>query len=144
MSRLGTFGLGTAFGLLLATAWNLWGAGPRPSKSPPIQDVLHANQAALELDAATLEQSWALANAAKDELDGYHASIREERQRLEQMLERTSVDPVDMADQITKLGALETRLRTRELETMLKIRDLLTPEQVQALRGVYVAPPPSR
>ena len=142
MNRLHTLLLGISLGLLLATAWNLVGSGPKDRRSPPIQDLLHHHQHALELDSPTLEQSWALADAAKAELDGYHASIRTERRALEQMLEQDDVDLQAMSDQLARIGELETRLRTREIETMLKIRALLTPEQVQALRGMQTAPPP--
>ena len=136
MSRLGTVLLGVSLGLLLAAAWNLASSTPDRRRGPPIQDLLHANQSALALDAATLEQSWAIADAAKDELDGYHASIREERRELERLLETTSVDPEVMSAQVARIGELQTRLRTREIETMLQIRALLTPEQVQALRSM--------
>jgi len=136
MSRGGTFLLGLALGLLLATAYHLLAAGTSRRGSPPIQDLLQAHQDALQLDAATLEQSWAIADAAKPELDGYHASLRDEREALRGLLEQASVDPVAMAGQVARIGELETRLRTRELETMLAIRALLAPDQVQALRDL--------
>ena len=129
--------------LLVATAWNL--AGPRPpgQRAAPIQDLLQYNRDELGLDAQTLEQAWAIADDAKADLDGFHQQIREERGRLEALLDQTSVDPAEMSAHVAQIGRLETQLRTRELDTMLLIRALLTSDQVDALRGLRAGPPPT-
>jgi Spy/CpxP family protein refolding chaperone len=136
MNRAVLFAFGTSFGLLVATLWNVSGFQRPAHRGAPIQDVLEDHRAALELDEATLEASWAIADGAKEELDAYHEQIREERAGLEDVLQRRTVDPRDVEARVARIGELETRLRTRELQTMLQIRALLTPTQVDALRAM--------
>ncbi|KIG16476.1 hypothetical protein DB30_04389 [Enhygromyxa salina] len=146
MSRVAPFAAGLALGLGIALGVSALRQPETPParSAAPIQDVLEHHADALGLDRATIEEAWALANAARAELDGYRATIRAEREELNQILDAAKVDRARMAAVVAEISAAESELRIRELEVMLEIRALLTPEQIEELEKLGPPPPPSR
>lgn len=146
MSRLAPFAIGLALGLGIAV-----GIGalrrpepPRDRHRIPIQDVLDYHADALGLDQATLDEVWAIVNGAREELDGYRASVRAHREELARILDADRIDRAGMAAAVASIGERESRLRIRELEVMLEIRALLTRDQIDALEQLGAPPPPRR
>lgn len=146
MSRLAPFAVGLALGLGLASAISALrrADSPRELHRAPIQDVLDHHAEALGLGQATLDKIWALANGAREELNGYRAAIRADKKKLKQVLDADRVDRTRMAAVVESISKHESRLRTRELEVMLEIRALLTREQIDALQKLHAPPPPRR
>ncbi|PRP90968.1 periplasmic protein [Enhygromyxa salina] len=146
MSRVAPFAVGLALGLGIALAVSAIREpdAPPARSGAPIQDVLEYHADALGLDRATNDEAWALANAARDELDGYRATIRAEREQLNQILDAAEVDRARMEAVVGKISAAERELRIREIEVMLEIRALLTPEQIDVLEKLGPPPPPAR
>ncbi|MEM9692420.1 MAG: periplasmic heavy metal sensor [Myxococcota bacterium] len=137
-------GLAVGLGVALVIGFMRRPLKPPPGQGAPIQDVLRHHADGLRLDRSTLDQAWAIANGAREELDGYRASIRQAKEELERILDADEVDRERMRSVIAKIGTMESELRTRELEVMLQIRALLTPEQVEALKTLAPPPPPRR
>lgn len=144
MSRLLWLSLGLVLGLGAATfatglASHGWlsappedeGADERRRAGPgmPIQDFITHHRAALGVEASTFEQVWQIADAAKDELDGYRADEGIERAALAKVLQNDAVDTDAVERHVTQMGALQTKRRLRELQVMLSIRALLSVEQ---------------
>lgn len=146
MSRLAPLAAGLALGLGIAIAVSAL-RRPEPLRERhrvPIQDVLDHQAEALGLDQATLDEVWALANGAREELDGYRAAIRADKEELMHIVDAHQVDRMRMAATVSRISERESQLRTRELEVMLEIRALLTREQIEALKKLGAAPPPPR
>ncbi len=146
MSRLAPFAAGLALGLAIALIVNVMrGPGPRPPpKRAPIQDAVAHHAQTLGIDRPTLDEIWGIANGARVELDAHRAVVREHKDELGKILDATEVDRKRMAAAVEKVSAAESKLRTRELEVMLEIRALLSPEQIETLKKLDPPPPPRR
>ncbi len=134
--RRASFAVGFALGLAVA-----WVAptlcGPRRGRvlgSAPIQDRLAHHAEALQLDEQTIREAQVIADNARDELDAYRADVRRERSVLNRILAAREVDEERMREAVKMISVAEAKLRASELEAMLKIRRLLTAEQVDKLK----------
>jgi Spy/CpxP family protein refolding chaperone len=95
--------------------------------------VLTRHAERLELDVATLEKIQALARADESSREALRKSLREERQAMRRLLSAERPDEGAVMQRAEAAGTLETEAHKQRLRTMLQIRALLTPEQLEAL-----------
>jgi Spy/CpxP family protein refolding chaperone len=92
----------------------------------------HAEE--LGLDEAKLAEIRAILDASRAQADGIHDEHRAARKAMHDLLDQDEPDRAAVMKQAEVLGEIEVRKHKHRLETMLKIREMLTPEQRAQLR----------
>jgi Spy/CpxP family protein refolding chaperone len=113
------------------------GSGRRHHGPPPIDRILEKHADALGLDDATLAQVREIAARAHTEDAPFHEALRAERETLHALLRQDAPDLDAVLKQADAVGAAETALHKRRLETLLAVRAVLTPEQRQGLVKIF-------
>jgi Spy/CpxP family protein refolding chaperone len=109
----------------LARPFGPMGGGPPP---PPDAFVdLHADE--LGLDDATRQAIRDILATSHEEGRALNQQVREERQKLHTLLDAEPVDRDAVMAQVDLVGQLETQAEKHRIESMLAIREKLTPEQ---------------
>ena len=93
-------------------------------------------------DASTREAVEALAEERRPEADRLAGEASEARRALRALLDAGEVSRDEALAQAQEVGRLETASRVYKLDTMLQIRELLTPEQratLESLRNARTA-----
>ncbi|MBW2315539.1 MAG: periplasmic heavy metal sensor [Deltaproteobacteria bacterium] len=103
------------------------GAGPPPGAMLDF----HADE--LGLDEDTRETIREIVEESHTEGRALHGEVREAREALHRELKAEPVDHDAVMALVERAGALETEMEKHRIETMLEIRDQLSPEQRTAL-----------
>jgi Spy/CpxP family protein refolding chaperone len=129
-------------------------AAPRmpdgPHRPPPPHEIIRAHADELGIDPATVKAIIQLAEAARPELQQRHKALDAARERLDELMDAPGSDRSAILEQVQAVGEAHNALKSREMEVMLGIRDLLTPDQWSAFRelmpppGPPAGPPPGR
>ena len=131
---VGTICLGLAL-LASSLAWSRGPEGPRQKRGGPMHDVIliekHAER--LRLDDKTLEQIRGIVAASKERSSGLYAQMRETHKTMRELLSAATPDEKAVMEQAEKIGAIRNDLAKHHLSVLLRIRPLLTTEQVQEL-----------
>lgn len=90
----------------------------------------------LDLDAETEAAVQRVIDETRDEGRALHDRVREAQDKLHDLLSGDAVDEKEVMAQAEVVGAVETEARMHRLQTMLRIRELLTPEQRTKLMGL--------
>jgi hypothetical protein len=90
----------------------------------------------LDLDAETEAAVQGVIDETRDEGRVLRDRVREAQDKLHGLLTGDAVDEAEVMAQAEVVSALETQARMHRLQTMLRIRALLTPEQRTKLTGV--------
>jgi Spy/CpxP family protein refolding chaperone len=113
------------------------GSGRRHHAPPPIDRILEKHAGELGLDEATLDQVRAIAARAHTEDAPFHETLRDAREALHELLRQDAPDLDAILAQADAVGAAETALHKRRLQTLLAVRAVLTPEQRQGLVKIF-------
>ena len=105
--------------------------GKGAKKNPLEMIERHADK--LGIDDATLEAIWEIADAGRPEGRQLRRSLRQLRKELREMLRSDAPDRVAVMAQVEAIGEVEVSLRKHDLNILMDIHTLLTPEQRQAL-----------
>jgi Spy/CpxP family protein refolding chaperone len=103
--------------------------GPRPSPAERI--ARYAEE--LGLDAETQAELAKIAEESKAEDEALRAEKRAAHQRMRELLSAPELDHDAVRAQADVLDALRARAHRNRLDAMLRVHELLTPEQRQAL-----------
>jgi len=111
------------------------GHGPGGGKHgpPPLDRVLEKHAEELGIDDETLDAIAELVEATRPELDKKHDEIRDLRKGFHELLGADEPDRELVLQQIETIGEAEIELHKLEIEMLLDIRSMLTPEQRAAL-----------
>lgn len=109
-------------------------AEARPRHSPADDVARHAEQ--LGLDAETQAALEAIVAESKAEGGALHQEMHAARERMRELLTAPEIDQDAVRAQADALDALHARAHRNRLETVLRIHELLTPAQRQALVGI--------
>ena len=125
--------LAAAFALASALAAPAADAGGRhgPRPSPAERIARYAEE--LGLDAETQAELAKIAEESKAEDEALRAEKRAAHQRMRELLSAPELDRDAIRAQADVLDALHVRAHRNRLDAMLRVHDLLTPEQRQAL-----------
>lgn len=102
-------------------------------RGPSFSRMIERNADELGIDAATLERIQAIEARQADQTKALRTSLRKEREALHALLEQDRPDQSLVLNQADVLGELRTSMQKQQLTTLLEIRAVLTPEQIQAL-----------
>jgi len=122
--------LGFAIALALATALAP-PAEARPRRSPAEHVARHAEQ--IGLDAEAQAALAAIVEESEGQDRALHAEMRAARERMHELLAAPALDRAAVLAQAAALDALHAKAQRNRLETVLRIHELLTPAQRQAL-----------
>jgi Spy/CpxP family protein refolding chaperone len=111
-----------------------WHHGP-----PPIDGLLERHADELGLDAATTARIHDIAAQARAAALPLHDDMRALHQAMHTLLSQDAPNSDDVMQLADSIGAAETELHKRRLETMLEIRALLTPDQRAKLVQIFQA-----
>lgn len=106
-------------------------AEARPRRSPAEHVARHAEQ--LGLDAEAQAALAAIVDESEAQERALRAERRAARERMHELLSAAELDRAAVMAQADALDALQARAHRQRLETVLRIHDLLTPAQRQAL-----------
>lgn len=112
----------------------------RPPHPPHPDEVLVDQAEELGIDEETLAEIKGIVGDARPTLDELHAAVRDERRQFHELLEQDEPDREAVFRQIESIAEAEVALHKLEIEVLLDIRALLTPEQREAL-GAHAPPP---
>jgi Spy/CpxP family protein refolding chaperone len=128
-----------ATALVTATTAIAGGDGPgrRHHAPPPIDRILENHAEELGIDETTLEAVRDIAARAQAEEKPFHEALRAEREALHEELRRDAPDLDAVMKQADAVGAAETALHKRRLQTLLEVRAILTPDQRQGLVKLF-------
>jgi Spy/CpxP family protein refolding chaperone len=97
---------------------------------------IEENAEALGLDDETLGAIRSIVEESKGTGDQLHSELRELHKGMKALLARDTPDESAVMKQVDAIGAAETAMHKHRLDTMLKIRALLTPEQREEMTGL--------
>jgi len=97
---------------------------------------LDANAARLGISDETVAQIHAIVADAMASGDRMRAELAGARTTLRTLLSAPRPDEAAVMAQAQQIGALDTKLLELRLQTLLRIRPLLTDAQIEALRGI--------
>ncbi len=104
---------------------------------PPFEAMLERHAERLGLEPAARSEIRSIAIAARDEARGLERRVRELHDELRTLLDQEKPDLEATLGQAERIGSAETDLHKLRLRTMLRIRDLLTPEQRRELVRIH-------
>ena len=105
--------------------------GKGPKKNPLEMIERHADK--LGIDDATLDAIWEIADAGRPEGRKLRRNLRQLRKELREMLRSDDPDREAVMAQVEAIGEVEVSLRKHDLNILMDIQILLTPEQREAL-----------
>lgn len=114
------------------------GPGGGPGRDPV--RVIEANAEELGVDEETLATIRARVEASRERTETLEAAVRELYHALQQSLDQDAADRDAVMAVVDSLGQTEIELRKHQIDTLLEIRELLTPEQRERLRELGVRP----
>ncbi|HKJ24072.1 MAG TPA: Spy/CpxP family protein refolding chaperone [Myxococcota bacterium] len=117
------------------------GFGPEGGGPPPPGALVDLHADELGLGEDTRQAIRAILESSHEEGRALNREVREARHRLHELLEAEPVDRDAVMDQVEVVGELEMQAEKHRIESMLAIRDQLTPEQraqLVELRGRMV------
>ena len=124
--------LALSFTALCASLAAAFPGAPRHELQPDETISRHADE--LGVDAATLAQIRALGEQHRAERDVIVAALKEQKLALRKLLESDRASEAEAIALARKIGTLETDLSVARLSAMMRMHQLLTPEQNAALR----------
>ena len=95
----------------------------------------HADRLGLDDEARAAIQ--AIVDESHERAAGLHEDHREARRALRDLLSQGLPDEATVMQQAELLGAIETQMTTHRLQTLLRIRALLTPEQREEMMAMH-------
>jgi len=120
-----------------------------PDGPPPHPHELIRDQAAeLGIDEPTVQSIMTIAEQARPEMERLQGELQQAGQQLHVLLEAESPDREAIMRQVELVGEIQIDLQQHQIGTLLSIRALLSPEQLQALEqlagmsGGHHPPPP--
>lgn len=127
-----------ALGLALAAAApGFAGEHGHHHKRPPLDALLERHAERLGLDAETLAQIRAAADASRPEHERLEGELHALRLEMRTLLSEDAPEPGAVMQLADRIGAAETELDKHRLATLLEIRALLTPEQRRELVRIH-------
>jgi Spy/CpxP family protein refolding chaperone len=88
---------------------------------------------ALGLDEEKLAAIRSIVESSKETGDRLHSEVRGLHDEMKEMLSQDAPDEAAVMKQIDGIGAVEVEMHKHRVRTMLKIRELLTPQQREAM-----------
>lgn len=112
---------------------------PRGSRRgpPPFEDILERNADRLGLDERTRAEIRSIADATREKARGLEEGLHGLHAEMRGILDQATPDLDSALRQAERVGAMETELHKLRLESMLKIRALLTPQQREELVRIH-------
>lgn len=105
---------------------------PRDASARPDQFITEYAER-LGLDQATLTEIRTLAEASRAQAESLRTELRQAYAQMRWLLSQEVANETAVMQQADAIGALELAARKQRLQTMLRIRALLTPAQRQEL-----------
>jgi Spy/CpxP family protein refolding chaperone len=109
------------------------GHGPDGFGGPPLGAMLDFQAEELGLDEDTRQAIREIVESSHARDEELRNQIRTERRTLRELMEREPVDRDAVMDQVERVSELEADEDKHRIDTMLRIREQLTPEQRAAL-----------
>lgn len=113
------------------------GPGRRHHAPPPIDRILEKHADELGIDETKLAEVREIAARAQAADAPLHETLRAEREKLHALLREDAPELDAVLKQADAVGAAETALHKRRLQTLLAVRAILTPEQRQGLVKIF-------
>ena len=107
--------------------------GPRVGPGLAEVRLVERNAGRLELDEKTVAAVQELAAEASARDEKLNEQMREERLKLRDLLDETLPEEAALMKQATALSSRGLDMQKHQLETSLRVRKLLTPEQLTKL-----------
>jgi len=134
-----------AFALALAeTATGQVSLGPRVAAGVPEVRLVERNAEKLELDEKTIAAVQALAAEAKERDTSLLEEIKEQRLKVRDLLDQPLPDKAELLKQSEALSVLTAKAQGYQLDTTLKLRALLSPEQREKFMEIRKTTRPAR
>lgn len=108
--------------------------GHRGHHGPPVGTMIDHHAEALGLDEETREAVREIVEASHEEGEALRREAEAARGALHELMEQEPVDRDAVLDQVERVGDLRTESKKHRIETLLDIRELLTPEQRATLK----------
>jgi len=119
------------------------GEGTRPGRGQPgfmaelfPPEIIMRNQTELGLSDAQRSAIMAAIRSTRDSLDPVHWELEAKQKQLSTLLHAPKVDEAAALAQADELMDLEKKLKKSHLLLLVKIKNLLTPEQQQKARAL--------
>lgn len=110
---------------------------PRGSAPPPFEALLERHADRLGLGEQTRSEIRTIAVAARGEARALEKRLHDLHGELRALLDQDAPDLEAALAQAERIGSAETDLHKLRLRTMLRIRELLTPEQRRELVRIH-------
>ncbi|MEM7413639.1 MAG: Spy/CpxP family protein refolding chaperone [Myxococcota bacterium] len=104
---------------------------------PPLERVLERHSDRLALDAETRDAIDAIALESRDQRAALQTELKSLHDGMRGLLSTARPDEAAVMQQAEKIGAAETELEKSRLRSMLRIRALLTREQLDELVEIH-------
>lgn len=102
---------------------------------PP--EFLFSQREAIGLSTAQLDSMEAVLKASQNEFEHRKAALDERAKALQAELHQANPDPAKAEEKLRALLAQESEVKLLHMLTMLKVRALLTPDQLAKTRQLY-------
>jgi Spy/CpxP family protein refolding chaperone len=109
------------------------GKGPRQDKGGRFVRMLQENAQRLGLDETSLREIESVAAQDRDAIQALRAREESEERVMRELLEKRTPDESAVMRQAEVLGDIDTEQDKLRLRTMIRVRQLLTPEQLAEL-----------
>jgi Spy/CpxP family protein refolding chaperone len=109
------------------------GKGPRQDKGGRFVRMLQENAQRLGLDETSLREIESVAGQDRDAIQALRAREENEERVMRELLEKRTPDESAVMRQAEVLGGIDTEQDKLRLRTMIRVRQLLTPEQLAEL-----------
>jgi Spy/CpxP family protein refolding chaperone len=146
MLLLGLLGSGP----LLAQAPGQPAPAPQPQRADPLEDALFPPELVMQYQRAiglTTEQQTAITDAVKAlqaQVVDFQWKMQYEQQQLVELLGQPTVQEATALAQVDRVLEIERQIKRTHLAALIRIKNTLSPEQQQQLRGLRRSPPPAR
>lgn len=137
-------------GPLLAQVPGRPGPAPQPQRSDPMEDALFAPELVMQHQRAiglTAEQRTAVTDAVKAlqaQVVDFQWTMQEEQQKLTELLGQPTVAEATALAQVDRVLEIERQIKRTHLAALIRIKNTLSAEQQQQLRGLRRSVPLAR
>jgi Spy/CpxP family protein refolding chaperone len=137
-------------GPLLAQVPGQPAAGAQPQRPDPMEDALFPPELVMQHQrdiGLTTEQQTAITDAVKAlqaQVVDFQWKMQYEQQQLIELLGQPTVQEATALAQVDRVLEIERQIKRTHLAALIRIKNTLSAEQQQQLRGLRRSPPPAR
>lgn len=116
------------------------GAPQPPPQRPPFDGALFppeailSNQERLGVTEDQKKKIIAEMDKVKSEIDGFQKEIENEKKEFDKILQKTPINEAAALSQEEKLFAVEKKIKALHLKLLIRIKNVLTAEQINKLK----------